>query len=135
MFWKLKIFFTFSEDFFQLWHSRRQKRFCILNNLFHRNSVLEKSLKGGQAKEDEVDDGEGEKETSFGEVDYVCHPVFYVALTKATGCLRMGCWWYVEKSVTKYISVFYTRDVRTKLQKNAASAPSAKKQKFSAPNT
>ena len=35
--------------------------------------MLEKPLKGRQAKEDEVDRGEGEEETSFGKIDNICH--------------------------------------------------------------
>ena len=41
--------------------------------------MFKKPLKGGQAKEDEVDRGEGEEEPSFGEKDNVCHSKVFLA--------------------------------------------------------
>ena len=37
--------------------------------------MLQKPLKGGQSKEDEMDCGESEEEAAFGEIDNVCHQV------------------------------------------------------------
>ena len=37
--------------------------------------MLKEPLQGGQSKEDEVHGGESDEETSFGEIDNVCHQV------------------------------------------------------------
>ena len=53
--------------------------------------MLQKPLKGGQSKEDEMDCGESEEEAAFGEIDNVCHQVEIFNAGTETDCLRDSC--------------------------------------------
>ena len=50
--------------------------------------MLKEPLEGGQSKEDEVHGGESDEETSFGEIDNVCHRV---EISNAFLFLRDSC--------------------------------------------